>query len=364
MTRDSRKSLIKVCQFRCAGTSLWLPGQDILQKYCISFRMDKTASSRQLLSWRSALYLYVGLVILDILMLMVTPTISPWHWLGFAGFAIMPLALVAMRQAGNHQGSNINSILLAFMGFAGYANTIFIPSIKEWYFTSTWGVGNYYVPSRTVYPFGIAINSEHMVTVHASSALLLASLITFQWIAMLRKRRSESTILLHRRIGAFTAFAVLPVMVVSGILSAIYVLTTPFNQVTYAILPIIIAGCLIASIRSAIAGKITQHLDYSYSAFIVLCSAALYRFACLFIWLDRGSYTTATQAPVDGASIITYILLILFIIIPFAVIGRLKQNIFPVITLAAALGFSMLFIPWQFFGAPASAHFLTQCSLF
>ncbi len=326
--------------------------------------MPSTSALSKFISWRSALYLYVGLVILDVWMLLVTPTLSPWHWFGFAGFVIMPLALVAMRQTGNHEGTNIHPALLAFMGFAGYANTIFVPSIKEWYFTSTWGVGNYYVPSRMVYPLGIGVNSEQVVTVHASSALLLAGLITFQWIVMLQKRRSVATIQFHRRVGAFTAFIVLPIMVASGILSSIYVLRTPFNQVTYAALPLIIAGCLIASIISAINGKFTQHIDYAYSAFIVLCSAALYRFACLFIWLDRGSYTTATQAPVDGASIITYILLILFIVVPFAIIGRLRQNMFPVITLVSVLVLSMLFVPWQFFGAPASANFLSHLNLF
>jgi hypothetical protein len=326
--------------------------------------MANAPTVHKLLSWRSALSLYIGLIVLDIWMLLVTPTLSPWHWLGFAGFVIMPLALVAMGQAGNHAGSAIRPTLLAFMGFAGYANTIFIPSIKEWYFTSTWGVGNYYVPSRTVYPFGIAINSEHMVTVHASSAILLACLITLQWIVMLRKRRSAETIQWHRRVGTFTAFVVLPVMAVSGILSAIYVLRTPFNQVTYAVLPLIIVGCLVASIRSAIAGKFTQHVDYAYSAFIVLCSAALYRFSCLFIWIFRGSYTTATQAPVDGAAILTYFFLITFIVIPFAVIGRLRQNLFPVITLVSMLIISILFVPWQFFGAPESANFLNQLSLY
>ena len=319
---------------------------------------------RTLLSWRSALYLYLGLIVLDVWMLWVTPTLSPWHWLGFAGFVIMPLALVAMGQAGNHEGSAIRPTLLACMGFAGYANTIFIPSIKEWYFTSTWGVGNYYVPSRVVRPFGIAVNSEHLITVHASSAILLALLITLQWIVMLRKRRSQETIQWHRRLGAFTAFVALPVMAVSGILSAIYVLRTPFNQVTYAVLPLIIAGCLIASIRSAMAGKFTAHVDNAYAAFIILCSAALYRFACLFIWLDRGSYTTASQAPVDGAAILTYLILMALIVVPMAIIGRLKQNLFPVITLATVLIVSMIFVPWQFFGAPESSNFLRHLSLY
>jgi hypothetical protein len=129
-------------------------------------------------------------------------------------------------------------------------------------------------------------------------------------------------------------------------------------------LPLIIAECLIASIRSAIAGKFTRHVDYAYSAFIVLCSAALYRFSCLFIWLDRGSHTTASQAPVDGAAILTYIILILFIVIPIAIIGRLKQNFLPIITLASVLILSMIFVPWQFFGAPTDANFLTHLSLF
>jgi len=203
--------------------------------------MSDAPASRNWLSWRSALSIYIGLVILVVWMLLATPNQSNWHWLGFAGFPIMPMALMAMGKAGNHEGTAIHPILLAFMGFAGYANTIFIPSIKEWYFTSTWGVGKFYVPSRIVHPFGIAINSEQMITVHASSALLLACLITLQWILMLRKRRSPQSIQWHRRVGAFTVFAVLPVMAVSGILSSIYVLRTPFNQATYMVLPVIIA---------------------------------------------------------------------------------------------------------------------------
>jgi hypothetical protein len=177
---------------------------------------------------------------------------------------------------------------------------------------------------------------------------------------MLRKRRTPQTILWHRRIGTFTAFIVLPIMAVSGIFGSMYVLVTPFNQVTYAALPLIISGCLIASIRSAIKGKFTAHVDYAYSAFIVLCSAALYRFVCLFIHLSGHSFTTSTQAPVDAAGIITYLLLIAFIVIPFAIIGRLKQNIFPVITLFSVLVFSMIFVPWKFFGAPTSGGLLSH----
>lgn len=318
----------------------------------------------KLFSWRTALTVYVGLIVLDVWMLWVTPTLSPWHWLGFAGFVIMPLALVAMRRTGDHQNTAITQVHLAFMGFAGYANTIFIPSIKEFYYTNTWGVGNYYVPSRTVYPLGIPLNSEAVVTSHAASAILLASLITFQWIVMLRKRRSAETIKLHKSIGIFTTAVVLPIMAITGILSSIYVLRTPFNQVTYGALPVIIVICLISSIRSAIAGKFVEHVDSAYAAFIVLCSAALYRFACLFIWLARGVYTTPTQAPVDGAAIITYLILIAFLVVPFAIIGRLKQNLFPILALASALVCSMIFVPWQFFGAPTTAPFWLHMSLF
>ena len=78
--------------------------------------MDNVPAPARWLSWRSALYLYVGLVVLDIWMLLVTPTLSPWHWVGFAGFVIMPLALVAMRQAGNHENTNIQPILWVLLG--------------------------------------------------------------------------------------------------------------------------------------------------------------------------------------------------------------------------------------------------------
>jgi len=320
--------------------------------------------TRQLLSWRAALFLYLGLISLDGWMLWVTPTLSPWHWVGFAGFLVMPLAMVAMRQAGQHEGTNIQPIHLGFMGVAGYANTIFIPSIKEWYYTHTWGVGNFYVPFRTVYPLGIAIDTETVVTIHAAPALLLAGLITLQWLGMLRKHRTPKAITLHKKIGIFTAFAALPLMAVSGILSAIYVLRTPFNQITYAALPVIIVTCLVLSIINATRGNLAAHVDYAYSGFIVLCSAALYRFVCLFIWLDRGSYTTSTQAPIDGASILTYIILILFLVIPFSVLGRLRQNLIPILSLASVLSLSLIFVPWQFFGAPGSASFWTQMSLF
>lgn len=297
-------------------------------------------------------------------MLWVTPTLSPWHWVGFGGFLIMPLAMLAMRQAGQHEGTNIQPIHLGFMGFAGYANTIFIPSIKEWYFSHTWGVGNFYVPSRTVYPLGISINTEVIVTLHAATALVLAGLITVQWLSMLRKNRPLKTIQLHKKIGVITTFLALPLMAISGILCAIYVLRTPFNQITYAALPLVISICLLVSIANAIKGNFVAHVDYAYSAFIVLCSAAIYRFVCLFIWLARGTYTTTTQAPIDGASILTYTILILFLIIPFSILGRLKQNLLPIISLASVLALSLIFVPWQFFGAPQTASFWTQIILF
>ena len=161
--------------------------------------MSKTSPAIPLLGWRSALSVYLGLVILVFLMLWTTPIKSSWHLLGFAGFIIMPLALIAMRQSGNHEGSAITTTVLAFMGVAGYSKVIFIPSVKHWYYTNIWGVNQFYVPSRTVYPLGFPVNTEHMVTVHAFSAILLACLITLQWIIMLRKRRSPQTILWHRK---------------------------------------------------------------------------------------------------------------------------------------------------------------------
>ena len=65
----------------------------------------------------------------------------------------------------------------------------------------------------------------------------------------------------------------------------------------------------------------------------------------------------------DAAGIITYLLLIAFIVIPFAIIGRLKQNIFPVIVLFSVLVFSMIFVPWEFFGAPTSGGLLSHLHL-
>ncbi len=319
---------------------------------------------QRLLSWRASFYLYLGLIALDGWMLWVTPTLSPWHWVGFGGFLIMPLAMLAMRQAGQHEGTNIQPIHLGFMGFAGYANTIFIPSIKEWYFTHTWGVGNFYVPSHTVYPLGISINTEAIVTLHAATALVLAGLITVQWLTMLKKNRPIKAIQLHKKIGVLTTCLALPLMAISGILCAIYVLRTPFNQITYAALPLIISICLLLSIANAIKGNFVAHVDYAYSAFMVLCSAAIYRFICLFIWLARGTYTTTTQAPIDGASILTYAILILFLLIPFSMLGRLKQNLLPIISLASVLAVSLIFVPWQFFGAPEAASFWTQIILF
>lgn len=276
----------------------------------------------------------------------------------------MPLALIAMRQSGNHEGSAITPTTLAFMGVAGYSNVIFIPAVKHWYNTNIWGVSQFYIPSRTVYPLGIPINSEHMITVHAFSSMLLATLITLQWVSMLRKRRNPQTILWHRRIGTFTIFLALPIMAISGILSAIYVLITPFNQATYAALPLIISGCLIASTRCALKGKFTSHLDYTYSAFIVLCSAALYRFVCLFIHLSGHFSITSNEAPVDAAGILTYLILIAFIVIPFSTAGRLNQNLFPVITLFSVLIASLIFVPWEFFGAPTSGNLLSHLHLF
>ena len=327
--------------------------------------MAKTIPAIPRISWRSALSVYLGLVMFVFWMLWTTPTKSSWHLLGWAGFIIMPLALIAMKQSGkNHEDTAITPIVLAFMGVAGYCNVIFIPSVKQWYYTTIWGVNKFYVPSRTVYPLGLPLNTEYLVTIHAFSAILLTSLITVQWIIMLRKGRTPQTILWHRRIGTFSAFAALPIMVLSGILCSMYVLTTPFNQVTYAVLPLMIAGCLIASIKSAINGRFVAHIDYSYSAFIILCSAAIYRFVCLFIHLSGHSFITADQAPVDAAGILTYLLLIAFIVVPFSIIGRLRKNIFPVITLFSVLIFSMIFVPWEFLGAPETGSLLSHLHLF
>ena len=53
-----------------------------------------------------------------------------------------------------------------------------------------------------------------------------------------------------------------------------------------------------------------------------------------------------------------------FLVVPFLMIGRLKQNLFPVITLCSILLLSMIYIPWQFFGAPESSNFLGHLDLF
>jgi len=325
--------------------------------------MNETSFTTFSKNWASAFFAYLSLTFLMIWMLWTTPEKSTWHLLGLAGFIFMPLSLIAMGRQRCCGHSPIRYPMLAFMGIAGYANVIFIPSLKHWYETSIWGVGKFYVPSRTVYPFGFGINSEKLITVHAFSATLLALLITLQWILMLRQHRDSQSILLHRRIGAFTLGVALPVMAVSGILSSIYVLRTPFNQATYAALPLLISGCLIVSVKDAIEGNIRQHIDHSYSAFIILCSAALYRFICLFIYLAGHPFRIG-QVPIDAAAILTYLTLIVFLVVPFLMIGRLKQNLFPVITLCSILLLSIIYIPWQFFGAPESSNFLGHLVLF
>ena len=322
--------------------------------------MKKIPLALPLLSWRSALIAYISLVAVVFWMIWVTPSHSLWHLWGLGGFVTMPLILMSMGKSVSDESSAIGPVLLAFVGIIGYSNVVFIPSFKQWYFTNLWGVNDYFVPSRMVYPFGIALNTEDIVAVHAISASVLACLIMFQWILMLRKNRTKALVLWHRRLGSFVAFAALPVMAISGVFSSIYVLRTPLNQATYGALPLIVVGLLIASIRSALSGDLVSHVDNAYSAFVVLCSAALYRWVCLVIHLSGHSYHTSSQAPVDGAAIITYLVLILCIFLPFLLMGRLKKNLFPMITLASILICSMVFLPWQFFGAPEYSNFLSH----
>jgi hypothetical protein len=62
--------------------------------------------------------------------------------------------------------------------------------------------------------------------------------------------------------------------------------------------------------------------------------------------------------PIDGAAIITYIVLIMILTITFFINKRLRQNLAPIVLLSCVFLYALFFVPWQFWGAPISSSIL------
>jgi len=156
-------------------------------------------------------------------------------------------------------------------------------------------------------------------------------------------------------------FILLPTYSILAVLASLFALKTPFNRVMYAVLPFFVIYGLIKGFLHIRKKNVDLHMDMMFFAFMVLSAAPIYREIMFFLWLfTHKNQWTNNMYPFDGGAILTYMFLISCFIITFTVNNRMRDHLRPIIFFTMVLVCSLIFLPWEFFGAPTLQTFLLK----
>lgn len=232
--------------------------------------------------------------------------------------------------------------------WAIFSSIVFIPEIKQYLGHQSWGRFVFPGMDDIVHVLGYTFTVSHLVALHAliafSLLVMMIAQITFAAISLIN-------ISFHRFLGRFIVMILLPIFILFATLSILFALKTPFNRLGFLSLLVLFLLSQIMAIVYIKKGRILLHKDYMIVSCVLLSAASVYRLslAALFFIGDRDF---VNNAPVDGAILITAMILFSCIIMSGASVGRLKQHlIIPVIGILLLIGF-MIMVPWNFYGAP------------
>ena len=133
----------------------------------------------------------------------------------------------------------------------------------------------------------------------------------------------------------------------------------PFNQFLYVILPWLHVTGIVLAFSAIKQKKISTHMSLVLQAYVILCSAAIYRLIFIVLavfrtFVPNNSLETISfvpdQLPIDGVAIVAYIVLIIACLsVCSSYKNKITIYIIPLFLLVGLI-YSVCFIPWKFFG--------------
>ena len=253
-------------------------------------------------------------------------------------------------------GLALNSVqkFLIFFGIA--SQFIFIPTIRNYFATGEWGSPKtgWSIPDRLFDIHGFMVYADSLITAHALSVYFLLILMLAQFGMMVYAKRTPQIISTHRIIGITTFCLALPIFCLFAGTTVAYSIQTPFNKVLFGILPVLIFYAMCKGVYEIRKGNLLLHADAMFLAFTLLNAGPIYRLAAgiLFLTTHEPLSTSSTGDPNDSGALLRTIIVLIMLIISYYSSGRLKKNIFPIAVLLATLILSLVFLPWDFNGAP------------
>lgn len=253
-------------------------------------------------------------------------------------------------------GLALNSVQKAFIFFGLAAHVIFIPTIQGYLTAGQWGsprVG-WIIPNRVFDIHGLMVHADAIITAHAISVYFLLILMLAQFGIMVYAKRSSTLISIHRVIGTITFCVALPIFCLfAGTLTA-YSIQTPFNKVLFGILPVLIFYAMCKGVYEIRKGNLLLHADAMFLAFTLLNAGPIYRIAAaILLFVTHEPFSTSiTKDPNDSGAILRTLIVLMMLVVSYYSSGRLRKNVFPIAALLGVLVLSLIFLPWNFDGAP------------
>lgn len=203
------------------------------------------------------------------------------------------------------------------------------------------------------------LSSQHVQHVmaldcHVVTVLLFFFLMTIQLMLGLFFKPGSIANKIHRLLGKILlGFSIIFIAAAAWNTATRDFDNTLINLTFYLDL-IFISMFLARGVIAIVKKNYAKHMDSMLGAYVILGRAAIGRFLFFFLML----YYHDINVPLSGAtlmlmaSLFTYLHLIIF----YALAGRLKQNIIPIVIQLAAYGIIYTYYPWTFYNTPPYSY--------
>ncbi|WP_366942502.1 DUF2306 domain-containing protein [uncultured Shewanella sp.] len=168
---------------------------------------------------------------------------------------------------------------------ATLSNVSFIPEIKLYLAQKQHETIEWSQYSSVVDIFDLSIKINHIVTAHVIIALLLLILMMVQFIFIPLIKKHNINWNLHRYMGRGIICIVLPMFLVTSMISSYYVLKTPFNSALFLTYDVGLLFTLFKAFWCIRHKEYKSHVDAVFAAYVILCTPAMYRFVLFFLSL-------------------------------------------------------------------------------
>ena len=250
---------------------------------------------------------------------------------------------------------SLSKIQFRIVCFAFAANLAFIPSISAHLTYGTWGGRSTatHLPDTQESFLGFSVSSYTLITWHAAAAFLFAVALFTQFILTHRRVKADRAIAAHRTLGPIILFTLWPVFTVFAFSMSLRVIQTPFNQVMFTVLPVMIIFAVVRALVGLRRGDRDLHADSMFLAFLLLESAPVYRIV-MFVFAKLGGQTLAANGePVNAGALFRTLIVLALLTLGYWSCRRLRRNLLPLVLIGSVLALSLALLPWSLGGAPS-----------